>query len=134
MPPANTKQSDDIAKLQGDEKLKGDDLAFKAKKGDGLSDSDKNSVEANTRLSRPPPSQAEVDLAELREALASIKGFPFPGTQVSRLGVTQDDAEDMAYTSEWTAEGAGHWCDERASAATRNPRRPLYRRGDISRA
>jgi len=59
----------------------------------------------NVRPRKAPPSQDEVDLKELREAMAQIKAFPYSGVGlVKKLGLTPDDYGGVRYCHEWFGE------------------------------
>ena len=59
----------------------------------------------NKRPRKPKPTQAEVDLKELREALAVIKSFPYSGEGLAeRLGLDPDDEQDINYCVAWLTE------------------------------
>lgn len=53
------------------------------------------------RPTRPAPTQADVDGAELRRALQLIKSFPYDGDDTAKLKLTPDDIADVNYCIDW---------------------------------
>lgn len=57
----------------------------------------------DVRPSLPEPTQEEIELEELRQALKLIKAFPYDGHEAVKLGLSKDDLADLEYVSAWTA-------------------------------
>lgn len=58
----------------------------------------------DVRPTKKPPTQAEVELGELRQALALIQALPYDGdTAAQTLELSKDDAADLEYVSTWCA-------------------------------
>jgi ParB-like chromosome segregation protein Spo0J len=58
----------------------------------------------DVRPTKQPPTQAEVELAELRQALALIKALAYDGdTAAQTLELSKDDTADLEYVSTWCA-------------------------------
>lgn len=56
------------------------------------------------RPTKPEPTQAEIELAEVREALSAIKVLPYDGDAAQgSLGFDKDDIADLEYVSTWCA-------------------------------
>jgi len=56
------------------------------------------------RPTKPEPTQAEVETAELRQALSLIRAFPYGGEDaVKKMELTAPDIENLMYVSEWCA-------------------------------
>ena len=56
------------------------------------------------RPTKPEPTQAEIELAEIQQALALIKVLPYDGdTAANTLGFSKDDVADLEYVSSWCA-------------------------------
>ncbi len=54
---------------------------------------------------KPPPTQQEVDLEELRGALGLITPFPYTGEEAAEhLALEPDDVDKLEYVSTWCAE------------------------------
>ena len=52
-----------------------------------------------------PPTQAEVDLDELRTAFGLIKGFPYSGEDArEKLAFNVQDNKDLKYAIDWLTE------------------------------
>jgi len=55
------------------------------------------------RPTMPEPTQADIELGELRQALALIKAFPYPGDESIGLALDKDDMANLEYVSTWCA-------------------------------
>lgn len=58
----------------------------------------------DVRPSKPEPNQADIELEELREGLATFKRFPYDGTEAGKLALEDDDLDGLRYVSEWCAQ------------------------------
>ncbi len=62
-------------------------------------------AKGHKRPRKPKPTQAEVDLKQLREIQAGIKEFPYSGEGLAkRLGLNPDDEKDLEYCMQWFKE------------------------------
>ena len=59
---------------------------------------------ANIRPTKVPPTQAEIERKELRQAMSLIKAFPYGGGDTEKLGLTQDDIVYVKYCIQWLTE------------------------------
>jgi len=57
----------------------------------------------NVRPTKVPPTQKEIDLAQVRELNAGYKEFPYDGDGFLELELTPDDIADFEYVSTMTA-------------------------------
>ena len=56
------------------------------------------------RPTKPEPTQAEIELDEVRQALSALKVLPYDGdTAAKTLGLSKDDVADLEYVSSWCA-------------------------------
>lgn len=56
------------------------------------------------RPTKPEPTQAEIELEEVRQAMSLIKALPYPGDIAAlTLSFTKDDVADLEYMSTWCA-------------------------------
>lgn len=56
------------------------------------------------RPTKPEPTQAEIELAEVRAALSAIKVLPYDGDVAqATLALDKDDVADLEYVSSWCA-------------------------------
>lgn len=53
------------------------------------------------RPTKEPPTQAEVELGELRQAMSLIKALPYAGDEAIRLDLGKDDVADLEYVATW---------------------------------
>lgn len=60
-------------------------------------------TDGDHRPTKTPPTQAEVERDELREACKMIKAFPYDGTGTAKLDLSKDDIADLEYVSTWCA-------------------------------
>ena len=58
-------------------------------------------TERDFRVSRPPPTQEEVDRDELRKAMSLIKAFPYSGDDTQKLKLSKDDVASVNYCIDW---------------------------------
>ena len=59
-------------------------------------------TESDKRPTKEPPTQAEVELAEVRQAMSLIKALPYGGDDAANtLEFSKDDIADLEYTSTW---------------------------------
>ena len=57
----------------------------------------------NKRKTKEPPTQAEVERDELRQAIKLVRAFPYPGADATKLELDPDDVADLEYVSTWCA-------------------------------
>lgn len=58
----------------------------------------------DVRPTKPAPTQSEVELAEVQQALGLIKALPYDGEEAyDRLELTKDDIADMEYVATWAS-------------------------------
>lgn len=55
------------------------------------------------RPTKKPPTQAEIERDELREACKAIRAFPYGGADVGKLKLNKADIADLEYVSTWCA-------------------------------
>ncbi len=55
------------------------------------------------RPTKEPPTQAEIERDELRNACSAIKAFPYDGSDAGKLDLNKDDIADLEYVSTWCA-------------------------------
>lgn len=55
----------------------------------------------DVRPTKVPPTQAEIERSELRQALGLIKAFPYGGEDVTSLELDKDDTADLEYVAAW---------------------------------
>jgi len=61
-----------------------------------------NSVAGNTRVTAPPPTQAEIDRAELVQVCKTIAGFPFNGAEaLTSTELSMDYYDAVNFAAEW---------------------------------
>lgn len=58
---------------------------------------------SNNRRTLPEPTQDEIERGELREAMKTIRAFPYEGSSAVKLEMDPDDVVDMEYCSGWLA-------------------------------
>ena len=58
----------------------------------------------DVRPTKEPPTQADIELEEVRSALSQIKALPYDGQAAqSALALNKDDIADLEYVSSWAA-------------------------------
>ena len=57
----------------------------------------------DVRPTKEPPTQEEVELDEVRLAMAAIKALPYGGEDIAKLNPSKDDVADFEYASSWLA-------------------------------
>ena len=57
----------------------------------------------NNRPTKAEPTQDEIDRGEIRQAIALVKGLPYPGEDSAKLKFDGDDVEGLEYMSAWAA-------------------------------
>ena len=60
----------------------------------------------NIRPTKEPPTQAEIERDELRQALSLIRAFPYSGEDAVKLDLSRDDIAHVNYCIDWLTEVA----------------------------
>ena len=58
---------------------------------------------ADHRPTKKPPTQAEIERDELREACKAIRAFPYDGAAAGKLKLNKTDIANLEYVSTWCA-------------------------------